>query len=461
LQEGTVGHQQVFLDPLINFEAGRVILLPVDISSDVCGVHFRNPFVLSSATPTKTGLNIAKGIEAGWAGAVMKTLVPLEYARVYPRPRFKIYWLKDQGAYPKIVPRSLSITDIEEGSHLTPEDYAKELDAAKKAVGDKGVIIGSITAADIETWERYIDLINGSSADMVELNFSCPYAGEPGTEKKGEKLGWTLMYMAEEVIRLAKKKCAIPFSSKISSQTGEVDEWATKFEAAGSPCLTLSHRISTLDIDIDTARPIPFGCIVGFGGPYLVGYSLKWIAKAAPRVNVPIMACMGMLDWSDAIKYIMVGASTIESCSAVMVQGYDVVKPWLAMISKFMQEHSYSSITEMKGGALKHIIPPTMVERGNEGIYAVVDQAKCTGCGICKRCCFYFAIEISQGKAVVDLKKCDGCGLCQEVCPEDAIAVKRLTERDLYPRPDSRPYHKHYLPKVDSKREPICGLSEE
>ncbi|MEM4251187.1 MAG: 4Fe-4S binding protein [Candidatus Bathyarchaeia archaeon] len=426
-----------------------MVFLTVELSCDVCGLHFRNPFILSSATPTKTAQNIARGIEAGWAGAVMKTLVPLEYARVYPRPRFKIYWLKDQGAYPETIPRSLSITDIEEGSHLTPEDYAEELDEAKRLVGDKGVVIASITAADIETWERYIELINGTRADMVELNFSCPYAGEPGTGRKGERLGWTLMYMAEEVIKLAKKKCSIPFSPKISSQTGEVDEWATKFVAAGSPCLTLSHRISVLDIDIETARPTPFGCIMGFGGPYLVGYSLKWIAKTAPKVNVPIMACMGMFDWTDAVKYVMVGASTIQSCSAVMVQGYDVVKPWTAMVSRFMQEHGYSSIREMRGLALPHIIPPTMVERGNEGIYAVVDSDKCTGCGICKRCCFYFAIEVKQAKAAVDLKRCDGCGLCQEVCPEDAIAVKKLADHDLYTRPDSKPYHRHYLPKAD------------
>lgn len=435
--------------------------MSIDLSCEICDVTFKNPFILSSATPTKTVRNISRGIEAGWAGAVMKTLVPLEYARVYPRPRFKIYWLKDQGAYPKIIPRSFSITDIEEGSHLNPEDYVKELDNAKKAVGDDGVIIGSITAGDMDTWQKYIELINGSRADILELNFSCPYAGEPGTKKKGEKLGWTLMYMAEDVLRLAKKTCSIPFTPKISSQTGEVDDWAKRFEAAGSPCLTLSHRISTLDVDIESGKPIPFGCIGGFGGPYLIGFSLKWIAKAAPKVNVPIIACMGMLEWSDTIKYIMVGASAIQSCSAVMVQGYDVVKHWLKMINDYMREHSYTSIKELRGIALNQINPPTMVERGNEGVYAVVDRSKCTGCGICKRCCFYFAIDTKEGKAEIDLKNCDGCGLCYEVCPENAIVAKKIMEKDAYPRPDSKPYHGHYMPKLNSKQQEICRLSEE
>lgn len=68
------------------------------------------------------------------------------------------------------------------------------------------------------------------------------------------------------------------------------------------------------------------------------------------------------------------------------------------MARKFIDERDYSATEEMRGAALPHLIPPTMVERGNEGVYAVVDPKKCTGCGISKPCCFYFVIEVRQGK---------------------------------------------------------------
>ena len=91
--------------------------------------------------------------------------------------------------------------------------------------------------------------------------------------------------------------------------------------------------------------------------------------------------------------------------------------------------------------------PPKVLVQGKElnrqGYYAVTYTGSgCTGCGICKRTCFYFAIDIKEGKAVVDLPKCDGCGLCSELCPEDAISAVKLSEKDLYPRPDSRPYNR-------------------
>jgi len=416
--------------------------LSVDLSVDVCSVHFRNPFVLSSATPTMTALNIKRGIEAGFSGAVMKTLFPAEHSRVYARPRFKVYWLKDQPGYPQKIPRSYTITAIEDASDLNPEDYEKEVNETKKLIGEDGVLVASIMASDMETWEKYMELVNGTKADMVEFNFACPYAGEPGTKEKGPKLGWSLMDMGEEVLRLAKRKLSIPFSPKISSQTGDVANWATKFEASGAPLLTVSHRISGIYIDIETGRPAPFGCMTGFGGPYLIGFSLKWVAKTAPKVKVPIMAGMGVYDWADVVRFLMVGASVVQTCSAVMIQGYDIVKAWSAMMSEFMKAHGYSSIKDMKGIALPYIVPPDKVERGAPGVYAVVDKQKCDGCAICKRSCFHFAIELAAEKVDVDLRKCAGCGLCSELCPKDAISIKKLANMDLYPR--SKPYHKYF-----------------
>lgn len=416
----------------------------VDISADICGIHFPNPFVLSSATPTMHAENVKVGIEAGWGGAVLKTLFPAEHSRVYARPRFKVFWLKDQPGYPQHIPRSYTITCIEDASDLSPEDYEKDVNEAKRLVGENGVVIASIMASDMETWEKYMELINGTKADMVELNFGCPYAGEPGTKEEGPMLGWRLVQMGEEVVRLAKRKLAIPFSPKISSQVGEVDIWADRFEKAGAPCLTLSHRISGIWIDIEKARPYPFGSITGFGGPYLIGFSLKWVAKSRRKVQVPIMGNMGVYDWQDVVRFIMVGADVVQSCSAVMIQGYDIVKAWRAMLVKFMEEHGYSSLKDMKGIALPYIVAADKVERGAPGIYAVVNEDKCTGCGICKRTCFHFAMDLvpPNNKARVNLRKCAGCGLCAELCPVDAISMQKLANLDLYPR--SKPYHKYF-----------------
>ncbi|MFQ5710855.1 MAG: 4Fe-4S binding protein [Candidatus Geothermarchaeales archaeon] len=414
----------------------------IDTSVDICGITFKNPFILASATPTMSAENVKRGIDAGWGGAVLKTLFPAAHSRVVARPRFKLWEFKNYPDYPRRTPRYFTISVIEDASVLNEEDYVKEIDRTKGMVGEEGVVIASIMASDLESWERYMELLNGSKADMTELNFGCPYAGEPGTKEEGPMLGWRLMEMGQEVVRLAKRKLSIPFSPKISSQVGDVSQWAVAFERDGAPALTVAHRLSGVWIDIDSAKPYPFGSMTGWGGPYLIGFGLKWVAKTAPRVKVPILGNMGVYDWEDVVRFIMVGAWAVESAASVIVHGYDIVKPWNAKLRKFMEEKGYSTLSEMRGRALPYIVPADKVERGTPGIYAVVDPSKCDGCQICQRSCFYFAVDIVEGKAQVDYTKCDGCGLCAELCPHDAVSIQKLAGLDLYPR--SKPYHQYY-----------------
>ncbi|NIS72611.1 MAG: NAD-dependent dihydropyrimidine dehydrogenase subunit PreA, partial [Proteobacteria bacterium] len=59
-----------------------------DLSVDFCGIKFLNPFILSSAPPTTTGEMIKRAFDAGWAGAVTKTLVREHEEIVNVKPRF-------------------------------------------------------------------------------------------------------------------------------------------------------------------------------------------------------------------------------------------------------------------------------------------------------------------------------------------------------------------------------------
>jgi MinD superfamily P-loop ATPase len=55
-----------------------------------------------------------------------------------------------------------------------------------------------------------------------------------------------------------------------------------------------------------------------------------------------------------------------------------------------------------------------------------VDEAKCTGCGICEENCHYNAIKVISGKAQIDALECEHCLLCYNLCPENSIEVKEM-----------------------------------
>jgi dihydropyrimidine dehydrogenase (NAD+) subunit PreA len=222
-------------------------------------------------------------------------------------------------------------------------------------------------------------------------------------------------------VRVVKKKLAMPFSVKLSPQVSDLLPIAIAVENAGADALTLQARLSGILIDIESAKPIGWGSVGGYGGPYLIGYGLKWVSRIAPKVKIPISAVLGVWDWEDIIKYVMVGATTVQSATAVMLRGYEIVKEWIVRITDWMEKKGYHSISELKGIALKNIITTKEVERAPLGVYIAVDSKKCIGCNECVISCFYNAITLQNDKAVVDHEKCDICGLCIEKCPTGAI----------------------------------------
>ena len=127
--------------------------------------------------------------------------------------------------------------------------------------------------------------------------------------------------------------------------------------------------------------------------------------------------------YRDVVEYIMLGATTVQLCTAVMWNGYGQITKILKDLDAWMDQKGYKSFDEIRGIALKDI---TTVEKLAEmpPLFAEIDADKCTGCGLCKRSCFYRAIEKQGDVCAADKSKCDGCGLCAQLCPAKAITLR-------------------------------------
>ncbi|MDR0602098.1 MAG: 4Fe-4S binding protein, partial [Treponema sp.] len=340
--------------------------------------------------------------------------------RNFPRPRFKLYDYKNYPGYPNTLPHAFTLNSLEECSHFGYKDYMIDVNRAKDEIGDKGIVMASLSGVTLDEWTEMCGLVNETKADWVELNVSCPFAADMGV-----KMGAGAVDMTAEVVKTCKSILKKPFSVKISPQTVDQSVVAKACEDAGAMALNISARFSGYDLDIETARPIGPGAQGGWGGPYLIGYGIKNAALTARKVSVPIIAGLGVWDWQDIIKYTMVGASLVQSGIGIMLQGYDVARRWAEKIDMWLDAKGYKSLDEIRGIALPNILKTAEVERSPAGVYARVDANKCTKCGVCKRSCFYGAITLTKAGAIIDSKKCDGCGMCVEVCPVDAASMVR------------------------------------
>ncbi len=395
----------------------------VDLSVEIAGVRFKNPVVVASATPTMDAIRMKHGIDGGAGAVIAKSLFGEggRLGRQFPRPRFKLIDYREYPGYPQKLPHAFTLRSLEECSAFDYPTYMDDINKTKDLIKDEGVVIASLSGSSLDEWVEMCELVNKTNADWVELNNSCPFAQDMGV-----KMGAGAVDVTYEAVKTCAGVLKKPFSVKITPQTNDPVAVAKQVESAGAYAVNMSARFSGVVIDIETAKPIPFGSMGGYGGPYLIGYGLKLVSLAALALKIPIISGLGVWDLRDIIAYTMCGATLVQSAVAIMLQGYKVTGRWVESMTAWMEGKGYKSLDEIRGMALPNIVKTAEVPRKPDNIRATIDTKKCTRCGTCVRSCFYDAITLTKAGAVINSNLCDVCGMCVEVCPEYAAELKYI-----------------------------------
>jgi dihydroorotate dehydrogenase (fumarate)/dihydropyrimidine dehydrogenase (NAD+) subunit PreA len=388
----------------------------VELKIEISGIEFKNPVVVASSEATLNFERMKKCVEAGAGGLVCKTITTIERARRVLRPRWAIV---DKKGFPDI----FTFYSVGALSPYPPEKFAEEIKRAKKNLDVP--IIASIMGKEYDDWRYLAKLVEDAGADMVELNLSCPFL--PEVEKSAGRSVGEDPNLAAKVVKEVVNAVSIPVIAKLTPETAQLVEVAKSVEEAGASGITAVNRFMGLEIDVEKAKPIIQPAFAGYGGPYLRGIGLRWVAKLAPEVKIPIFGCGGIMNWSHAVEYIMVGATAVQLFTAIVAKGYGVIGDIVKGIKDFMERHGYSKIEDFRGIALKNI--RASYELPVLNLVASIDEEKCNACGLCARSCLAEAIIISEKgnrerrMVFVDVDKCEGCGFCVSLCPFCAVTM--------------------------------------
>jgi dihydropyrimidine dehydrogenase (NAD+) subunit PreA len=375
-----------------------------------CGVKYRNPLVLASATPGWDGEGMRLAAEAGIGGVIPKTIGPKQDWAAHPR-NGRLFLHRYQN-------RQIGMVNLELFSTMSRENWiSRELEIAKS--GGAAMHISVLAMPEPEETAKLVEEIQATGmADLLELNVSCPMPAST--------VGMHIGKSAERTYKQAKagKQAArIPFTVKLTPNVTDMVEIAQAVKEAGADGVTISNSIrSFAGVDIESGKPYLCG-YGGYTGPAIKPVIMRHLTEVARNVDIPISAVGGVMDFREIVEYIMLGATTVQTCTAVMWNGYGKITAMLKDLDSWMNAKGYKSFDEIRGIALKHIT--TVEELAKEAPkFAGVDSGACTNCGICEKLCFYRAIQESGGKRTVDTGKCDGCGLCAQVCPAKAIVLQ-------------------------------------
>ncbi len=393
------------------------------LSVEFAGLTFKNPFILSSAPPTMDARHILRAAKLGWGGAVMKTVT--EEPTVDPRTRLGV--LRKNG-------KAIGMNNIELLSRKPLSTWTDDwIPKIKQEAPENFIFIASIMSGiEPEGWTALAETMSRTGADAIEINVSCPH-GSP-EKHMGAFIGQDPT-LVEQVTRAARKGTDLPLLVKLTPNVTDIVPIANAAVKGGADAISAINTVESLiGIDIETATPLPIAYGMdnteqmstygGFCGPAVKPLGLRFvsqIAKAHP--NIPISGIGGIENWSSAIEYLMVGARTLQVCTAVMWHGFSIIKDMTSGLTEFMERKGYESLDSMIGKALPKITSWTALTKLPPVVARIIAE-KCTGCKECVIACAdggFVAIQMSDKKAVVKIDKCDGCGLCAIVCDYDAV----------------------------------------
>ncbi len=385
------------------------------LESEFTGIHFENPFVLSSSPATVNARMIKKGFAAGWGGAVLKT-IGLE-ATPNPCPRLQV--VKD-GRH------KTGMVNIELISDLSVGQWVEELKEIRDSYPERPIIASIMGGGRPEDWQSVIRLLEPLGINAFEANVSCPNFAHAG---RGAQLG-----QDPESLHLAitwmREATSLPLWVKLTPNVADIVSLARVSKDAGADAVIATNTLSGLGgIDLEAFTPLPavggVGIFGGYSGPGLKAVSLRCAAAIGQGVGMPLVGCGGISRWQDAAEYLAVGASLVEVCTAVMWQGYGIIEGLCAGLEEYLAGHGFENITELRGRALGQLKGYADIDLKLRQL-AVVAASRCNGCGVCAEACGsggFEAIEMVAKEAVIDAGRCDGCGLCVGVCPTGAISM--------------------------------------
>jgi dihydropyrimidine dehydrogenase (NAD+) subunit PreA len=351
------------------------------LAVNFAGVRSPNPFWLASAPPTNSGEQIMRAFDAGWGGAVWKTIgepvtnVSSRYS--------SIDWNGQ---------RMMGLNNIELISDRPLADNLREITEVKKRYPHHAVIASLMVESKREAWHTIVAQAEDAGADGLELNFGCPHGmSERGM---GSAVGQVPEY-AEMITAWVKEKARTPVIVKLTPNISDIRVIARAAKRGGADAVSAINTINSITgIDLDTFIPRPNvdgkSSHGGYCGPAVKPIALNMVQQIAAdpeTAGLPISGIGGIANWQDAAEFILLGCGTVQVCTAAMHYGYRIVEDMIDGLTNWMTQKGFATIDHFRGLTVARVTDWKRLNL-NYKIVARIDTAKCIGCDLCYIACW-------------------------------------------------------------------------
>ena len=174
--------------------------------------------------------------------------------------------------------------------------------------------IANIYGKTIEEYARLAERIEPLDAVKgLEVNISCPNVKEGGVAFGSDPK------IADEVVKAVREKTTKHLMVKLSPNVTDIALMARVAEDAGADALSLINTITGMAVDLSTRRSKLANVTGGLSGPAIKPVALRMVWQAAQVVKIPIVGVGGIMNATDALEFMMVGATAVQVGTANFV----------------------------------------------------------------------------------------------------------------------------------------------
>ena len=300
-----------------------------NLSVDLGGIRLDNPVTVASGT-FGYGFEYEDFIPLDSIGAVIIKGTTLWPRAGNPSPRIR-----------ETAAGMLNAIGLENpGINVFLNEYLPRL-LAKKAT-----IIANIAGNTIEEYAQIARKIEGHEGIAgIELNISCPNVKEGGIQF-GTDPG-----AVKAVVEAVKSETSLPVMPKLSPNVTNIVLIAKAAADGGADALSMINTLMGMAIDIRTMKPVLGNIFGGLSGPAIKPVALRMIYQVYKEVDLPILGGGGIMNYTDALEFIMAGSRAVSVGTGTFVNPY-LASDIIQGIEGFMQDNGIENLQDLVGAAV-------------------------------------------------------------------------------------------------------------
>lgn len=204
-------------------------------------------------------------------------------------------------------------------------------------------IIVNVNGSTIDEYVALTERLNElDKIPAIELNISCPNV------KEGGMAFGISCPSAEAVVRAVRKVYDKTLIVKLSPNVTNIADIARAVESQGADCVSLINTLLGMAVNAETRKPVLSTITGGLSGPAIKPIALRMVWQVYNAVKIPVMGMGGIMNATDAIEFMIAGASAIQVGTAIFIDPTIPVQI-IDGITAYMERHKVESVNELIG----------------------------------------------------------------------------------------------------------------